>query len=331
MTDQANPARRLWLYAPFMIAGVILLAYYFLWRAGAAEMKKGVEAWIADQRAMGLDISYGAIRPDGFPFFLRMRIDEPDITQPDAWRWRTEMLTLDALPYDLNRLIFSTRNVQTIWIKGNGEWKLTADDFRTSIASDDARGWVFAATIGGARALRTEDGNTVSLENLVLDLAPDATEPATLTLNLAAAGLFTESGEKALEFDSLQTMLAVTQTPAFSMPDPAIAWRHAGGEVRIIGFLAQIGDARLSVTGALHLDQDNRPEGRLDTEIIAPAAFAHALETAGALSADEADSAAAALTLTAIAGGGKIAAPIILQDGAAHIAGAKLADFPGKN
>lgn len=327
MAEQSRPARRLWLYLPFIIAGVVLLAYYFLWRAGADEMKKGVEAWVADQRAAGLDVSHSGVEPDGFPFFLRVHIDDPDIAQPGAWRWRTKRLTLDALPYDLNRLIFSTRSEQQIWTERYGQWTVTAEDFRTSIANDDARSWIFAATVGNARATGSNGGETLALESLVFDLAPDAAEPAKLTLNLAAAGLSTENGEAALELYNLQTILSVSQTHAFSANDPASAWRHAGGEIIITGLLAQIGDARLSVSGALRLDENNRPEGRLDTEIIAPAAFAHALGATGVLTAGEAQSAAAALTLTAIAGGGKITTPIVLENGAAHIAGAKLFDL----
>lgn len=328
MAEQSRPPRRLWLYLPVIIAGVILLAYYFLWRAGADEMKKGVEAWVADQRAAGLDVSHGAVKPDGFPFFLRVHIDDPDIAQPGAWRWRTKRLTLDALPYDLNKLIFSTHSEQQIWTERYGQWTVTAEDFRTSIANDDARGWVFAATIGNARATGSNGGETLALESLVFDLAPDAAEPATLTLNLAAAGLSTGNGETALELDNLQTMLAVSQTHAFSANDPASAWRHAGGEFKISGLLAQVDNARLSVAGAIQLDEESRPEGRLDAEITAPAAFAHVLGTVGVLPADEAESIAAALTLTAIAGGGKITTPIVLENGAAHIAGAKLSDLP---
>ncbi|MEO1137587.1 MAG: DUF2125 domain-containing protein, partial [Pseudomonadota bacterium] len=105
MTGEAAKLRRRWLYLPFAIAGVIMAGYFLLWRAGAAEMKKAVAAWVEDQRAAGLVVSHGDLEAEGFPFFLRLHIADPDIAAPGVWRWRTERLTLDALPYDLNRLI----------------------------------------------------------------------------------------------------------------------------------------------------------------------------------------------------------------------------------
>lgn len=328
MTDEPQRVKRRWLYIPFIIAGVILFAYYLLWRAGAAEMKKGVEAWIADQREAGMVVTHGAIAAEGFPFFLRVHIADPDIAQSDRWRWRAERLTLDALPYDLNRLIFSPGGEQNVWLDGYGEWRVAADDFRTSIANDKTRDWVFAATIGGLRAIRAEDGEQLSLESLVFDLAPDAADKATLTLSLAASGVAAGDKENRVAFDQVQTVVALTETYAFSADDPASAWRSVGGELQIKGLVAQIENARLSISGAVRLDGDDYPAGKLDAEVVAPAAFAKALGHAGVMTAEEAESTAAALTLAAIAGGGKIIAPVELKDGAAHIIGVKLAQLP---
>ena len=46
------------------------------------------------------------------------------------------------------------------------------------------------------------------------------------------------------------------------------------------------------------------------------------------MSEEDADSAAASLTLASIAAGGKLTAPVELKDGAAHLAGVKIADLP---
>lgn len=316
----ADPARlrRRWLYLPFAIAAVILAGYFLLWRAGAAEMKKAVGAWVEDQRAAGYEVSHGALHAEGFPFFLRVHVEAPEIAVSGAWRWSAARLSLDALPYDLNRLIFSVRGEQRVSLDGHGDWRIDADDFRFSIATDKARGWKFSMTVGGARANRESDDARASVERLVFDLAPSPEAPDMLVLSLAAAKLAGRAPQGAFHLDGVQTVMAATRADALADAD---LWRQSGGELIITGFTAQRDEAKLSVAGTLSLDASRWPEGELKTEIVAPAPFAKALGELGVLTREEAESAGAALTLAAIANGGKITAPLEFREGAAHIAG----------
>ena len=314
-----------WLYIPWGIAAVIFVAYFMLWRYGAGEMKKAVSLWVDDQRDAGLDISHGALRADGFPFFLRLHIEEPHIAAPGVWDWRTQRLTIDALPYDLNRLIFSTRSEQALSLKNYGDWRIIAEDFRVSVANDKKRDWVAAVSIGGATAARDQDGAEASIGELVMDLAPDEADLTVLTLNLMAINARANANGTEINLDKLQTSLSASESYAISN---ANAWRRAGGALHIGGFFAQLDEGRFAATGTLKLDANGSPEGALKTEIIAPAPFIRLLAKAGALNAEEAEKAAATLTLATIAAGGKLTAPIELKEGAAHIAGAKIADLP---
>lgn len=324
MKGEAAKLRRRWLYLPFAIAGVIMAGYFLLWRAGAAEMKKAVVAWVEDQRAAGLVVSHGALEAEGFPFFLRLHIADPDIAALGAWRWRTERLTLDALPYDLNRLIFSVRSEQFVSAAGYGDWRLNADDFRASIANDKTRDWVFSVTLGDGKAERFDAPGEAGLKNLVFDLSPDAADKTSLVLSLEGDGINATVDDHAVALDRIQTVTIATQTHAMG---DAATWRNAGGALVINGFYAQLEEAKLAMSGELMLDSQLYPTGNLDTEIIAPAPFAHALAQAGVMSSGDADSAAAALTLAAIAGGGKLSAPIEFKDGAAQIANVRLIEF----
>ncbi len=323
-----NPTKRntwLWLYLPWAIAAIVVAGYFVLWRVSASEMKKAVEIWVEDQRAAGMVISHGMIHADGFPFFLRVHIENPDLADGDEWRWRTARLTLDALPYDFNRLIFSARNEQTLSLVRYGEWRIGAEDFRASIARDKKRGWVFAVTLGGAKALRVEDGATAALDSLILDISPEAAGSTTTVASVAATGASFDSSVPEIRLDSLQTVLALSHTPLLT---DIGAWRGAGGALIINGLVATLDTARLSLAGEIRLDRNHFPEGQIATEASSPAAFAHALSEAGVLTAEDAERLAATLTLTAIASGGKINTPILLKDGAAHIAGVKIADLP---
>ncbi len=327
MPDRSPRASRRWLYIPFAIAGVILVGYYALWRAGAHELKKAVAVWVEDQRALGLEVFHGDIQTDGFPFFLRAHVATPTISSPNAWRWQGETLAIDTLPYELNRLIFSPGGEQLVSADGLGEWRGSADDLRLSIANDKERGWVLAMTVGQATGVRTDDGASYSLGALVLDLAPAPNDPTTLTVNLAASDMTLDIAGETYSAARLQTALALSKTHMLSGSAPAQSWRNADGELKIGHFFAEIEAAAITAAGDIRLDQDLYPEGALKAEIEKPAGLAMLLQKTGALTSKEAEAAAAGLSLMAITSGGKISAPIKLENGAAQIAGIKIADL----
>lgn len=325
MDKKTQRLSRKWLYLPWAIAAVLLAGYFAMWRMGAAEMKSQIQIWIDDQRAAGIAISHGKVQAEGFPFFLRVHIDDPDIAQSGAWRWRTDRLTLDALPYDLNRLIFSVRSEQKVAIKNYGEWRIKAEDFRASIAADKERFWIFAMTLGGAKAQHDADRTAATVESLVLDFAPTANDPASFMLNLAAGGVKLQTRENDTSLDTFHIMAMATHADLISNAE---AWRQAGGALSIKGLLMEQGNARLSVAGDVRLDGDHYPEGNLHAELRSPAAFVQSMSHAGVISAEAAEVLAANLTLAAIAGGGTISAPIELRDGEAQIANVRIGAFP---
>lgn len=328
MTDQSKSISRRWLYIPFAVAGAVFFAYFLLWRIGAGEMEKAVGQWITDQRAMGVEITHEAITRDGFPFFLRVHIDQPMIATPEVGRWRGERLSIDALPYDLTRVIFSPNGAQEIYVAGYGDWRVNADDIKASIASDKERGWVFSVTVDDAKAQSLSDDGAAAIDSLIFDLAPVAAEPTTLALTLAGAGLKIDAADTVFHLSDLNTVLILTRTDLLSGPDPVSQWRDAGGALIVAGLIAEIEDTKFSISGEIGLDAADYPSGRLDAEIANPAGLAQWLGAAGALSEEEAASTGAGLTLLAIASGGKISAPIDFSNGAAEIAGVKLANLP---
>ena len=325
MPDEKRTPRK-WLYAAWAGAAVIVAAYYGLWRYAAGEMETAVNDWVADQRAAGLTVEHGRIKREGFPFFLRVHIDAPHIASRGTGAWRAERLTLDALPYDLNRLIFSPSGEQWAALEGTGEWRFEAADFRASIANDKARDWVFAMTVKEANAYGPH-GEEAEIASLIFDLAPAPDAPTTMTLTLAAAGFAIHEGGSAVSIDELNTALSLTQTHMLSDAYPAQNWRGAGGALHLHGLTAVANEARLSASGSIGLDEESRPEGALTTTLEKPAGLAEMLAASGALGEEEAKAAIAGLALAAMAQGGRIEAPVMLHDGVATVAGVKIADL----
>lgn len=326
MLGETRLMRRL-LIGGWFAAAVIIAGYYALWRYAAGVMETSVIDWVDEQRAAGLTINHGAIQRNGFPFFLRVDIDAPQIESPHAFTWKAERLSIDALPYDLNRLIFTPSGKQLVSANGIGDWSYAAESIRASIAHEKSRGWVFSMNVDNASAIGA-DGSESRIGTLVYDLAPSVNSPTTLTLNLVAAGYSFHDGQRDIAVDQLQTSISLSQTDVWTGHDPARRWRDAGGALDIHGLNATIDGAQLSVSGSVSLDRENRPEGVLKTIVTKPAGLAGALTRSGALSREEADAAIAGLTLAAMAQGGRIEAPIELHAGAATIGGAKVADLP---
>ena len=328
MTEQLTRLKRQWLYIPFAVAGVVVIAYFLLWRAGAGQMKNGVTAWIADQRDAGFIVNHGPIKSEGFPFFLRVHVEDPEIITPDGWRWNSERLSLDALPYELDKLIFSVRGEQLVSGPDIGEWGVNAKDMRASIRSDKARGWVFSMNIGDAAARRPVDNATASLSSLVFDLSPEEGNETTFVLSLLANQFAAEIAGETYAAAGLQTVSSLSQTHLLAEGFTSAQWRASGGALTINGLFADIEETKLAIDGVVTLDAADRPQGAVNAEIQNPAGLTRLLGKTGALNPIEAEAAAAGLSLLALAGGGKIAAPIDMKDGAAEIAGVKIADLP---
>lgn len=317
MTDAPRKASRWLLYGPLIAGGVLLLGYFALWLQGAQAMRRSVEAWAEDQRAAGLDVSYEDVRARGFPFYLRGVVAAPAIAdRATGARWRADVLYIDAIPLALERLVFSASNPQTLDLGGGGVWNIEAEDARASIEQDKSRGWVVNAQSGPAALARDDGGRRFRFDAALLRVAPSLDADGALEASLILGGVAGDTESGSFEAARLEAFLEVD--------DPS----KPGPEIRIRGLSFETEGARASFSGALSLDSNGYPAGVLETEISNPAGLARALEKLGALTPAESEQAAAALTLAALAGGGKISGPTQLRGGAAYIAGVKIADLP---
>ncbi|MBB5517912.1 DUF2125 domain-containing protein [Amphiplicatus metriothermophilus] len=317
MTHAPRKANRWLLYGPLIAAGILLLSYFALWLQGAQAMRRSVEAWAEDQRAAGLEVSYENVRARGFPFYLRGAVAAPAIADPATGaRWRADALYIDALPFALDRLVFSASNPQMLDLGRSGVWTLEAQDARASIGEDETRGWIVNAQTGPAALARADGPGRFRLEAALMRVAPSLDADGALETSLIVGGLAGEIDGKRFEAARIEAFLEIADAG------------EAGPEIRIKGLSFETEGARASFSGALVLDRGGYPAGVLQAEIINPAGLARALAKLGALTPAESEQAAAALTLAALGGGGKIAGSAELRDGAAYIAGVKFADLP---
>ncbi len=300
-------ARGRWLlYGPFLFAGVLLLVWYGVWRAGAQAMRAAFADFAAGEAADGGAVTHSRMRARGFPFFLRGEAEAFSIAR-GKYRLDAETIYLHASPVDLRRIVFSTApslRLQT----PSGVWTIRADGARASIeqAKD---GWLFKAEAAGLEGVNDE--TRVRTGRGVINVAPDASGAYQISFRVLGADFKNARGETSIA--RLDAALTVADEPL---------------GVSIHALDGEIGAARLGLSGALARDGEGFAAGRLDASIENPAALMEALLIFGAVKPDRAATLEAGLALLAAAGGGRISAPLDFKDGETKLSGIKIAKAP---
>ncbi len=315
MSGRRSKLSRLFLWAPFVLAALLLVAYYIVWREGAQTMRRAVDAWAEDQRTAGLTVSYDKVSASGFPFFLRGAAANAVIGDARRWRWSAERLNIDTLPYALDRLVFSATNPQILDLGAHGVWSLRSDNGRASIESDDSRDWLVNVESGPGSIERADSLASLSAEKFLLSVAPDANDRRRIQASLIVDKFSTALSGGVIDAPRIEAFVEISQTAAGS----ALDFRR---------IIVDAEGAQILLTGNIRVDEAGYPEGALEADIANPSGLALLLQKLGALSPQEAERASAALTLAAIAGGGRISGPVALKNGEARIAGVKIADLP---
>lgn len=326
MTAEQRPPSRWWLYGPLIAGAVIFALYAALWLEGAQQMRRSIAMWADDQRAAGLEVRYDAVKTEGFPFFLRGAVNDVSIGDGGAWRWRAPKLFIDALPLAPDRLIFSARDEHAVDIAGAGRWRIDAPDGRASIQNDNKRLWIVDIESGASRLARADGDEEFDADHFLMTIAPAEENHQTIEASLAISNLSAQMSASAFHAPSVGAMIAVRNSTALETSPRA--WRDAGGALELRRVVINAEDAKLTLSGDLTLDSQGRPAGSLQVEAVNPGNLARALGEAGVINAKEAETIAATLTLASLAGGGVLRAPLVLKDGAASIAGVRIAALP---
>ncbi|MEO0400086.1 MAG: DUF2125 domain-containing protein [Pseudomonadota bacterium] len=313
---------RLFLYGPLAVGGLLLAGWWGVWRAGTAEILNTAEAFIAGEAEHGVTIDYGDFSARGFPFFWRGAFQTVTVRSGDI-AYGADTVFIDALPYDLNRVIFSSPAPQTITI-GATTVRLENDDGRASVERDKDLGWL--AKIASRATTAQIDGasEAFTMGPFLMNVKP-AAAPATdqnrsnqaIDVSLTANDIVVEQDDGTLRIDRTETAFQISDLETLNGP-----------RLSLNGAAAAIGDSRLYATGDLRIDRQGYLVGQLSTRLEKPADLAEALQEAGVLSAQEASAFAGATALAALASGGEISAPLSFENGEMSFLGFRLGEAP---
>lgn len=298
------------LYGPFIAAGVILLLWFALWRSGAEAMKRSLAEFREAQAADGIAVDYAPLKPDGFPFFLRGVVDKLSVVKGGT-RYECERLFIDALPYALDRIIFSCGGEQRLTTPKR-VWMINAPDARASIERDRKRGWMVRAETGKASA--SAGSIEARIDAATINAAPHERGSQSIDASMRFVGVAVTGPQGGYALDRLDAAGAVSA----ALPGD-------GREIKILGLEAVIGETIVKAEGAVFIPVAGDPQGRFDTRIEKPAGLAHLLSDAKLLTAEEAVVAQNGLAMLAVASGGAVSAPVELGNGELRLAGFRLA------
>jgi hypothetical protein len=333
-----------------LLAALLIVAasYAFYWYSVAELVRRGILDWSTARRAEGFTVGWDRYDVSGFPFALRVTIDQPVFGQSaiePGYTAQAPLLVGEARPWALNQWhVIAARGARLAIQPGPARPAITA-------TAGALAGTIQPGRVGDA-ASNSGTAVTLSADNIAIageaQLAIIHAEMQTVipahavashldtwfSANLGLSGVTLPQAVPPLgdTIDHLAAAIAVKGTiPGGPHRQALAAWRDDGGTLEIGSFDLGWGNLRLGAKGTLALDGGLQPIGALTALIRGYNQIIDALVTAGSLRSGDAALAKIALGLLAKEGPDgsyEISAPLTLQNGQAFLGPARLARLP---
>ncbi len=322
---------------PILAIVLVLVAYSAYWVIASQQLRKGVDAWIADQESAGYMIEHDGVRIGGYPYRFQIRVINSRIQAPESdggWLARFTDVRANAMPHDFAHWIVSFSGPLLLENhSGQGSAiEVNASDARVSLVYDRAgntervgaeiRDFVITTHAGDAPDIQAVDA--ILLNGLV-------EEDDRLRLRLMMNGVTASPGvlDSGIEREFGDTVamaridLEVSQWSALARGANAFAWREADGMLHIADSELEWGPAHITGSGEFTLDDQARPDGRLSLRITDPDALADALVESGIVP-EENEQALRLAAMLAPRGPDGVSLPFRIHDGGIYLGPVRL-------
>ncbi|MEM8988236.1 MAG: DUF2125 domain-containing protein [Pseudomonadota bacterium] len=312
---------RFGLYAPFAAALVLLAIYAAIWLRTASAVEAEIDAWAAEERAAGAEVSYGEVKARGFPAFLRISLEAPSYAEgpgPRALSWSAERIAFHASPFDANHVVADVEGPLVVsFLDDPGVAARAPRRVVLEIETDATRGSLrktaagrnFAVEMTNGKARRTDAhaiGGDITFEKLLVqtsDASDEETDTPLLLAAVSGAGVTVRLDSPFFEGAPL-TLWAFEAVGALS-PAPRSGegafqrWMDEGGEALIDRFQVTSGEARLAASGRLAMDAAGFPSGRMNVRLQNADDLVDVFVAGGALPAEMSETVRAAFQVFA--------------------------------
>jgi len=321
--------------------GLILVTYGGLWAFTGLMTKRGLEAWVAQQRAEGIDVAHGPASLGGFPLAVNVTIS--DVTaqatpERGGWTWSSPLVRLEVAPWNPSNL-----RVLFHLAPQNLALPQTGQPLRLSGQAERAELTVRLDLHGGPpKAVGLIVNNAVvespswpkqpaALTDLALDFAPvesgffgSAPEETSYTLSGTLTGLHLPPalrGPLAPDITSAQVdAIIVGEVPMDRPLEEAMrTWSNADGRVQVNRLSVNWAPLALETAGSLSLDTALQPEGTMNARVSGFMATIDGLQTQGMMRGRDATMAKVLLGTMARPGPNgdpQLEIPVVVRDSA---------------
>ncbi|GAB4525689.1 MAG: hypothetical protein Tsb0010_09310 [Parvularculaceae bacterium] len=346
---------RPWVLGIAAAAFAATAAYALIWRAGAAEVRRQISelADPASPTAGAAQLRYENLATGGFPFFLRVDLDAPEIAAGGRFAWTADELSVHAVPHDPSHLAAKAFGRQIVtWRDGAGrdqEWALEPKTARASLTHNDGRERL-VIELQEATALQQAGaaiGGDVAFSLLQISIdRPDGVGEADENILAGAAvrGLRVAPRAGALALAtpiSIDSAYAVLEIPAADFDDASAGgamlarWLDSGPAFRLAAFEMTAGPLVMAARGALNIEADGHIAGEITARLNNVEAFVDMLAGDDQITEEQREGIIATLTLIGAAqglsstdGAQGLELPLTAQSGRLYVGPIAIAEIP---
>lgn len=297
----ARKPRRFWLYFPFVLALIGVVALSVFWFSVRARTESELQAAAERLRAQGYEVSWAAQTLDGYPFRINLVLTDARLRDPSGWAVSTPRLEAEAFLHGLGHWVMATPQGLAFTRPEGGQVNVTGQVIRASLTGMDKRPPRFSfegvklafAPSPGARPFALASADKVEIH-----LRPGPDDQGAFMLRVdggqgPAGGLFARTSPgKPVGIIADAILSKVSGFKGEGWTRAGRAWSTAGGTITLRQLGVTAGEASLGASaGTLGAGADGRLKGALDVELRnAPAALS-ALAQTGLVPADAAQAA----------------------------------------
>jgi hypothetical protein len=326
------------LLAVLALAALLILAaagYAGYWFYAVGQVRGGLADWAAARRAEGYAVSYAGPTITGFPFEIRVRLDQPMVVgRQKRWRWAGDGVEAVAAPWSYRRIVVRPLGHQTVSFpsrEGKQEMVASAADAVVVVAFDSDGRFSDATLDAESLTVAVPDApGPLSAEQAHIELhLPDTPTaaaagpglPPSAALSVRVQNLDLPEAAAGPLGSQLRWVTAYGQLlgtlPPGSPAQALAAWRDAGGTLELKSFGLTWGPLQIEGNATVALDDALQPEGAGSSRIRGYAETIDALVAQGLIKPNNGMLAKAALGLLAKApadGGPKVlTVPLTIQ------------------
>ncbi len=323
---------------------IVGAAYSGYWFFAAVKTERLVER-LASGEFPGYRIAHSGISTDGFPFAIRLHVEEPAITTDDRrirWGWNAAILELQ--PWNLRRYRLAVFGPHRVDLGLPQDFRQFAIDAAHAVvvAELNGEGSLARAEVNLRDVKITDSGarQATAIAGLELRLSiaeglPDRHTSPSLEMSFSAAAValpMLDARPLGSEIKSLRAGLKLLGS-IDRLDEAAVdAWRREGGTLELQWLQAHWGVLDLRAVGTATLDDQLRPLAAFTADIRGFAEALDALASMGLVSNVAAATGRAAMSLIAKPSSNGAPAvltvPLTAQDGGLFLGPLKLARLP---